>query len=147
MPIKDPEVAALDAEFNAADSTMQLAEYSERRASLRQAAQAERSAPAVVTESRLMVMFKRFALNAAKVHLESQAALMKRIGELEARCAALEARGAGVTIAAENAVVPGISELAERMAQLSATLSLPVRPIYDNKGILIGARRVERLDE
>lgn len=38
------------------------------------------------------------------------------------------------------------AEVARSIARLNATLAQPVQPIFDSKGILIGARRVEKLE-
>lgn len=54
-----------------------------------------------------------------------------------------------VLIAVESAaqnVAADQAEVARSIARLNATLAQPVKPIYDAKGILIGARRVERLE-
>jgi hypothetical protein len=59
------------------------------------------------------------------------------------------ARVEKVLSAVENAaqnVASDQAEVARSIARLNATLAQPVKPIYDAKGILIGARRVEKLE-
>src|SRR5688500_11828803 len=106
----------------------------------------QRRAPdalAVVNEVRLMSAFKTFAANIAQTQLQRESALLKRVAALESRCKDLEARGAGVSVVADSVAIPGLDEVANMVARLNATLRAPMKPIYDGRGVLIGARRVE----
>lgn len=76
------------------------------------------------------------------------------VSPLLARVAALEKQmqfrntttgGAGLSINAASIDID-LSSLANSITMLNEKLSQPVAPVYDAKGILIGARRVPRLD-
>jgi hypothetical protein len=59
-----------------------------------------------------------------------------------AKLAPVPAVGPGVTIQAHGGVsVDGLEQVAAMMQRLDATLRAPVKPIYDENGILVGARR------
>lgn len=143
------QLAELDRAFDSADSTMRAEEYTAARRALLQEGEAERAAPAPaghVSESRLQAVCSRLAHNIAKTLAIEKVQLLKRVDALELRCRELEARGAaGVSITAENVAVPGVEQLAKMMQRLDATLARPVKPVYDSRGILIGARRVDEL--
>ena len=89
-------------------------------------------------------------VSAVKSALESVAGsiapLLARVAALERKLQTLESKQNGVTIAAEGVSIDGFAGMAEAVSMLNQTLSQPIKPIYDAKGILIGARRVPRLD-
>ena len=51
-----------------------------------------------------------------------------------------------VEIAAEGVSIDGFANMAGAIAMLNATLAQPIKPVYNAKGILTGARRVDYLD-
>lgn len=72
----------------------------------------------------------------------SIAPLPQRITALEKRLRTLESKQNGVTIAAQGVSIDGLAHMADVVSMLNQTLAQPVKPIYDSRGILIGARRV-----
>lgn len=80
--------------------------------------------------------------------LEFSQRLLERDLETRAAVAAIAARSdAGISAVKNlvNAVAAGQSQVAESVKELSGTLHLPVKPVYDKAGKLVGAKRVRTL--
>jgi hypothetical protein len=71
--------------------------------------------------------------------------LLKRLAQVEQRVAAVETKAIGVSIRTESVVLDGMHAAAEAVASLKQTLERPLRPVYNEKGILIGAERAGAL--
>ena len=135
--------AQLDREF-ASSKTMTVEQYNSRVEALAKQPDIELPAP---DHPDIFV-----TMASVRSSLESVAAT---IAPLLARVAALEkqqmqfrnsaASGAGLSINAASIDID-LSSLANSITMLNEKLSQPVAPVYDAKGILIGARRVPRLD-
>ena len=71
---------------------------------------------------------------------EAFAPYFKRLASLEKRVAQTPGN---VNIEARDVTITGMRALAETFRELNATLSLPIRPVYDASGKLVGAERIE----
>ena len=133
--------AALDSEFSQSE-TMTPGEYSLKLAAIDQQPHVELSAPDHPDIYATILAVRASLETVASV----VAPLTQRLAALERKLQTLESKQNGITIAAEAVSIDGLAGMAEAVSMLNQTLSQPIKPIYDAKGILIGARRVPRLD-
>lgn len=81
-------------------------------------------------------------LRASLMNVASHLApLTQHLHLLEKKLSVLETKSMGTSLSSNDVTVL----MAAAIATLNETLAQPVKPIYDDKGILVGARRVRDL--
>lgn len=96
-----------------------------------------------VTLEQVRELTIRFAHSIA----ERTAPLSKRLAALEKRVAALDLKPMGVSISTKDLTIDGMAGVSQAVANLTETLSRPVKPIFDERGMLAGAVRVDSAGE